>query len=62
MMGVMVISLFLWDVDVVGHDQVVGTLHEAGKLATAVGTQQVGTGLGDEDVVLASGDGLLDKE
>lgn len=54
--------LFLGDVLVVAHDEVVGALHEAGELAAAVGTQEVGTGLGDEDIVLAAGDGLLDEE
>ena len=50
------------DVLVVAGDQVVGARHEAGELAAAVGAQEVGSGLGNEDVVLASGDGLLDKE
>ena len=54
--------LFAGDVFVVGHHEVVGALHEAGEFAAAVGAQEVGAGLGDEDVVLASGDGLLDEE
>ena len=45
-----------------GHDQVVGALHEAGEFALAVGAEQVRTGLRDEDVVLAARAGFLDKE
>ena len=54
--------LLAGNVLVVGCDEVVGALHESCELGTAVGAQQVGTGLGDEDVVLAAGDGLLYKE
>ena len=54
--------LLVGDVLVVGHDEVVGALHETGELALAVGTEQVVTCLGDEDVVLAVGPGLLDEE
>lgn len=54
--------LLLGNVNVVGHHQVVGALHEAEELAFGVGTQEVGTRLGDEDIVLAAGDGLLDEE
>ena len=45
--------LFVGDIFVVGHDEVVCALHEAVELALAVGAQQVGTGFGDEDIVLA---------
>lgn len=62
MMGVMMISLFLWHVDVVGHDQVVGALHEAGEFCFGVVAEQVGTPLGDEDIILASGYWLLNEE
>ena len=55
-------ALFVLHTLVVAHDEVVGALHEAGEFGLGVGTQQVGTGLGDEDVVLAMGDGLLDEE
>ena len=47
---------------VVGHNQVMGTLHEAGEFALGIGTEQVGTCLGDEDIILACPTGFLDEE
>lgn len=58
----MLLLLFLGDVLVVAHDEVVGALHEAGEFIAAVGTQEVGAGFGDEDVVFAAVNGLLDEE
>lgn len=45
-----------------GHDKVVGAGHEACKLGFGVGTKEVRTRLGDENVVLATGNRFLDKE
>ena len=54
--------LLAGDVLVVDGHQAVGALHEAVELGLGVGTQQVGAGLGDEDVVLAAGLRFLYKE
>ncbi len=56
------LALFALHTDVVAHHQVVGALHEAGELAATVCAKQVGTGFGDENVVLTTGYGFLDKK
>lgn len=56
------LALFVLHTLVVAHDEGMGALHEAGEFGLGVRTQQVGTRLGDEDVVLAMDDGFLDEE
>ena len=58
----LLVLLFGGNIDVAAGDQVVGALHEAVELALAVGTQQIGASLGDEDVVLAVARGFLHKK